>query len=148
MGISCGIQDIELRLRWWLLQVEWHVHLRADSAVWLSHTSSVWPWSGVPKSTFIWYICKWLTSRIWLLKKFDGLLEMAWTHSRWYRWVIVIILFTLLECTNRFLCPVVVLFQGFHCLGNGLHCFFLTLRWQKISHHHHLLLLSCKYWWP
>ncbi len=31
--------------------------LRADSAVWLSHTSSVWPWSGAPKarlySTFI-----------------------------------------------------------------------------------------------
>ncbi len=28
----------------------WRVcHLRADSVVWLSHTSSVWPWSGVPK---------------------------------------------------------------------------------------------------
>ncbi len=28
----------------------WHVsHLRADSVVWLSHTSSVWPWSGAPK---------------------------------------------------------------------------------------------------
>ncbi len=28
----------------------WHVrHLRADSEVWLSHTSSVWPWSGAPK---------------------------------------------------------------------------------------------------
>jgi hypothetical protein len=24
-------------------------HLRADSVVWLSHTSSVWPWSGMPK---------------------------------------------------------------------------------------------------
>ncbi len=28
----------------------WHVrHLRADSVVWLSHKSSVWPWSGMPK---------------------------------------------------------------------------------------------------
>ena len=28
----------------------WRVHhLRADSVVWLSHTSSVWPWSGTPK---------------------------------------------------------------------------------------------------
>ncbi len=28
----------------------WHIrHLRADSVVWLSHTSSVWPWSGAPK---------------------------------------------------------------------------------------------------
>ncbi len=28
----------------------WHVcHLRADSVVWLSHRSSVWPWSGAPK---------------------------------------------------------------------------------------------------
>ncbi len=24
-------------------------HLRADSVVWLSHTSSIWPWSGTPK---------------------------------------------------------------------------------------------------
>ncbi len=24
-------------------------HLRADTVVWLSHTSSVWPWSGAPK---------------------------------------------------------------------------------------------------
>ncbi len=62
MGISCGIQDIEPRLRWWPLCVEWHVHLRADSAVWLSHTSSIWPWSGMPKITFVWYICKRLTS--------------------------------------------------------------------------------------
>jgi hypothetical protein len=28
----------------------WRVrHLRADSEVWLSHTSSIWPWSGAPK---------------------------------------------------------------------------------------------------
>ncbi len=28
----------------------WHVRrLRADSVVWLSHSSSVWPWSGAPK---------------------------------------------------------------------------------------------------
>ncbi len=28
----------------------WRVcHLRADSVVWLSHTSSVQPWSGAPK---------------------------------------------------------------------------------------------------
>ncbi len=28
----------------------WHIcHLRADSVVWLSHTSSIWPWSGAPK---------------------------------------------------------------------------------------------------
>ncbi len=28
----------------------WRVcHLRADSVVWLSHTSSIWPWSGAPK---------------------------------------------------------------------------------------------------
>ncbi len=28
----------------------WRVcHLRADSVVWLSNTSSIWPWSGVPK---------------------------------------------------------------------------------------------------
>ncbi len=41
----------------------WRIcHLRADSAVWLSHTSSIWPWSGAPKSTFVWYICKRLTS--------------------------------------------------------------------------------------
>ncbi len=61
-GISCDIQDIKPRLRWWPLHVEWHVHLRADSAVWLSHTSSIWPWSGAPKSTFIRYICKRLMS--------------------------------------------------------------------------------------
>ncbi len=24
-------------------------HLRANSVVWLSHTSSIWPWSGMPK---------------------------------------------------------------------------------------------------
>ncbi len=41
--------------------------------------------------------------RIWFLEKFDGLLEVAQTLSRWYRQVIIIILFTLLECTNRFL---------------------------------------------
>ncbi len=28
----------------------WRIcHLRADSEVWLSHTSSIWPWSGAPK---------------------------------------------------------------------------------------------------
>ncbi len=28
----------------------WRIrHLRADSVVWLSHTSSIWPWSGAPK---------------------------------------------------------------------------------------------------
>ncbi len=28
----------------------WRIrHLRADSEVWLSHMSSIWPWSGVPK---------------------------------------------------------------------------------------------------
>ena len=48
-GISCGIQDIEPRLRSWPLRVEWQVHLRADSVVWLSHTYSIWSWSGVPK---------------------------------------------------------------------------------------------------
>ncbi len=62
MEISCGIQDIKPRLRWWLFPVEWHVHLRADSAVWLSHGSSIWPWLGTPKSTFVRYICKQLTS--------------------------------------------------------------------------------------
>ncbi len=62
MGISCGIQDIKPRLRWWPLRVEWHVYLRVDSAVWLSHTSSIWSWLGVPRSTFVWYICKPLTS--------------------------------------------------------------------------------------
>ncbi len=30
----------------------WRIcHLRADSVVWLSHTSSIWPWSGAPKNT-------------------------------------------------------------------------------------------------
>ncbi len=66
MGISCGIQDIELRLRWWPLRVEWHVHIRvrAVSAVWLSHTFSIWPCSSMPKSTLVRYICKRLTSSI------------------------------------------------------------------------------------
>ncbi len=61
-GISCGIQDIEQRLRWWPLHMEWHIHLRTDSAVWLSHESSIWPWSGVLKSTVVWYMCKRFTS--------------------------------------------------------------------------------------
>ncbi len=37
-------------------------HLRANSSVWLSHTSSIWPWWGVPKvhlySTFISSLCQ------------------------------------------------------------------------------------------
>ncbi len=37
-------------------------HLRADSVVWLSHTSSIWPWSGAPKvhlyDTFLGGLCQ------------------------------------------------------------------------------------------
>ncbi len=54
----------QTKVRWWPLHAEWHIHLRADSAVWLSHTSSIWPWSGTPKSTFVQYICKLLTSDV------------------------------------------------------------------------------------
>ncbi len=46
--------------------VMWHVcYLRADSVVWLSHTYSIWPWSGVPK--------------VWLYNTFLGGLRHLWT---------------------------------------------------------------------
>ncbi len=52
----------------------WHIrHLRADSEVWLSHTSSVGPWSGAPK-----------------LRLYDtflgGLLQCWRTVPRLYQW--------------------------------------------------------------
>ncbi len=61
-GISCDIQDVEPGWSGGLPMQECHVHLRADIRVSLSHTSIIWPWSGTPKGTFVWYICKWLTS--------------------------------------------------------------------------------------
>ncbi len=45
------------------------------SAVWLSHTSSVWPWLGVSKSKFVWYICQRLTS-----------LAPTYEESEWAQW--------------------------------------------------------------
>jgi hypothetical protein len=66
----------------------WRVHhLRADSEVWLSHTSSIWPWSGTPKvrlyDTFLGVLrqqynhlyercCYWITLKNCSLHKKDG----------------------------------------------------------------------------
>ncbi len=68
-------------LRWWPLRVEWHVHLRADSVVWLSHTSSVWPWSSAPKSTFVQYICKRLTSGALAVHFLDNVVPLHWQFA-------------------------------------------------------------------
>ncbi len=80
----------------------WRVcHLRADSVVWLLHTSSIWPWSGVPK-----YLCTTLSRQLTRhlppqMKNQHGLNEektfigkkwpLNWVLVMWHVWLVWIL---------------------------------------------------------